>query len=86
MQDSTLSETGNQYIFLIWVASMWEWGVNLNKDVYACFVLREACVLNFYWERETMMYARNQNGVELKHYIVICSITILNICFVYEEI
>ena len=33
-----------------------------------------------------MMRTRNQNGVELKHYIVIHSVTVLSICFVYKEI
>ena len=36
-------------------------------------MLPGACVLDFYGEEETMMSIRNQNRVELKHYIVILS-------------
>ena len=67
------SETGSQIIFLKWAATVWERGVNPNKDVCIYFVLSGACVLDCYWERETMICIRNQNGAKLKHYKVIFS-------------
>ena len=36
MQDLILSETGSPLIFLKWIAPKWEWGENLNKDVWMC--------------------------------------------------
>ena len=47
MQDSALSEVGNQFILLKWVTHIWEHRVNPNKDTCICFVLSGACVLEF---------------------------------------
>ena len=41
-------------------------GVNLNKDIWICFVLPGAWVLYFSWEGETMICTINQHEVELK--------------------
>ena len=47
MQDSTLSETGSQFIFWRWIVSMWELGGDPKIGICICFVLPEACILDF---------------------------------------
>ena len=52
MQDSTLSETGSQFIFLRWIPPMWEQEVDFYKTYGFFLVLTGAGVLDFYWEGE----------------------------------
>ena len=47
MLDSSLSNTGSQFIFWRRIKSMRERGIDLNKDVCICFVLSEAFVVGF---------------------------------------
>ena len=48
MQDCTVSETGSRFIFEDESHLCESEEVDLNEDVCICFVLPEACVLDFY--------------------------------------